>query len=161
MLPKGTFLFKQDEPIDGIYLIGDGAVLYSARQEVLNTSFDNGGWLHPEVLQNASNTEIERKKLAEFSLNEIAGFEEFMRAKLLEGDSKTKKPEPLPSHRSMASGRSIASDSLTCRNYTCEVKSIFATVYFLKIEDFMNFYRFIPRERVKTGVELRLKLLHK
>ena len=82
-----------------------------------------------------------------------------MRAKLLEDDNRGKKPVPLPSHRSMASGKSITSDSLTSRNDTCEVKSMFATVYFLKIEDFMNFYKYIPRERVRTGVELRLKLL--
>ena len=84
-----------------------------------------------------------------------------MRAKLLEDDNRGKKHEPLPSHRSGVSGRSMASDSLTCRNYTCEVKSIFATVYFLKIEDFMNFYKYIPQERVRTGVALRLKLLQK
>ena len=45
------------------------------------------------------------------------------------------------------------------RNYTCVVKSLHATVYFLKLEDFHHFYRYIPVDQVTQGVKQRLELL--
>ena len=42
---------------------------------------------------------------------------------------------------------SLFHDSSTkLRNFTCVIKSLTATVYFLKIEDFKQFYKFIPTD---------------
>ena len=56
--------------------------------------------------------------------------------------------------------KELFSDSSTkLRNFTCIVKSLSATVYFLKLEDFNSFYKFIPKMAIRKGVKLRMDLL--
>ena len=41
-------------------------------------------WISPELLNNNQNKKIDHRTIAEFSLNEIVGFEEIMQQKVLE-----------------------------------------------------------------------------
>ena len=50
--------------------------------------------------------------------------------------------------------------SLMYRNFTCTVKSLTANVYFLKLEDFLTFFKFLHPRQVKEGVKMRYKMLH-
>ena len=44
----------------------------------------HSNWINPKVLDNNQNKVIDNRTIAEFSLNEIVGFEEIMRQKVLD-----------------------------------------------------------------------------
>ena len=77
-------LFKQGDSIDGIYFISEGELVYQIRQEVYNPEMITGNWINPIILNNNQNKHMDTRAIAEFSLNEVVGFEEAMRSKILE-----------------------------------------------------------------------------
>ena len=81
---KNSVIFRQGDSVDGIYFIGEGELLYQARQEVYKPEVATSSWINPKVLNNNQNKRIDIRTIAEFSLNEIVGFEEIMRQKVLE-----------------------------------------------------------------------------
>ena len=84
-MPKNEILFKQgDHPVDGIYLIKEGSVGYQIRQEVTRKYDTNSKWVNPGMLQNNQNVRMEKRIIAEFSSNEVVGFEELFRQRILE-----------------------------------------------------------------------------
>ena len=84
-MPKRTVLFKQgDTPVDGIYLIKKGRVGYQVRQEVTRKLETKSKWVNPAILKNNQNKGMEKRIITEFSTNEIVGFEELFRQRLLE-----------------------------------------------------------------------------
>ena len=85
---KSTVIFKQGDRIDGIFFIAEGELHYQAKQEVYKPELGNSNWINPKVLNNNLNKRIDNRIIAEFSLNEIVGFEEIMRQKVLDIDKK-------------------------------------------------------------------------
>ena len=61
--------------------------------------------------------------------------------------------------REVAIERLFTDPTLSHRRYTCKVNSISATVYFLKLQDLNDVYRFIPRKHVVRGVNARDHML--
>ena len=49
-----------------------------------SNEFGKSNWISPEVLHNNQNKTVRTRTIAEFSINEIIGFEEAMRQKVLE-----------------------------------------------------------------------------
>ena len=57
---------------------------YQAKAEVYSNDFGKSNWISPEILHNNQNKTVSTRIIAEFSLNEIVGFEEVMRQKILD-----------------------------------------------------------------------------
>ena len=153
---KNHVLFKQGDSIDGIYFISEGELVYQVRQEVYNPEMITGNWINPIILNNNQNKHMDTRAIAEFSLNEVVGFEEAMRSKILEEMAKEWEEDEINQRmpdkdQKMAELFTDASTKL--RNFTCVVKSLSATVYFLKLEDFNSFYKFLPKLDVRRGVK--------
>ena len=102
-LIRNQVIFKQgDENLSGIYFIQSGEIIYEMRQEVekeggnaslLETDEDikqnmksvkTGLWTQPGVLKNSLSKQIETKQVAIFAKNELIGFEEILRRRMLE-----------------------------------------------------------------------------
>ena len=45
------------------------------------------------------------------------------------------------------------------RNFTCSVKSLTATLYFLKTEDFNTFFKHMNLEEASRGLDSRMQML--
>ena len=105
---------------------------------------------------------MDNRTIAEFSLNEIVGFEEIMRQKVLDQLKKEWMEDEANRHvrnREEKMEEMFTDPSTMQRNFTCIVKSLTATLYFLKVEDFNIFFKFIPKDQVRKGVENRMNLL--
>ena len=92
---------------------------------------------------------IDNRTIAEFSLNEIVGFEEILRQKYLQqariqwvNDENNR----FVTNREAKIEQMFTDPSCRQRAFTCVVKSLTATLYFLRVEDFNSFYKFIPTE---------------
>ena len=146
---KNSVIFKQGDSIDGIYFIGEGELLYQARQEVYKPEVAKSNWINPIVLNNNQNKRMDNRTIAEFSLNEIVGFEEIMRQKVLDQLKKEWMEDEANRHvrnREEKMEAMFTDPSTRQRNFTCVVKSLTATLYFLKVEDFNTFFKFIPKD---------------
>ena len=114
------------------------------------------------LLNNNLNKHLDNRTIAEFSLNEIVGFEEIIQQKFLEErriEWEEDEANDLVHDREQKIKELFTDPSTRLRNFTCVVKSLHATVYFLKVEDFNLFYKFIPKERARQGISCRLELL--
>ena len=161
-LIKNSVIFRQGDSIDGIYFIEDGELLYQASQEVYKSEVPASNWINPKLLNNNLNKTIDSRTVAEFSLNEIVGFEEVMHQKVLEIEKQrwiNDKANQSLINRDKIIEKLFNDPTTSYRNFTCVVKSLHATVYFLKLEDFHHFYKFIPIDQVTRGVKQRLELL--
>lgn len=83
-LPKHSVLYKQrDEPVDGVYLIQEGEIVYEIQHEYTRPDYAKNSWLNPSVLENGMNKVKEKKQIATFGKNDIVGFEEILRKRIL------------------------------------------------------------------------------
>lgn len=111
---------------------------------------------------NSLNRKLQRREVALFTNNEIIGFEEIFRKRLLsllkkefldgEGNDYFK-------NRPDKTTQLFADKTLGFRNFTAIVKSSNAKLYFLKRDDLENFLRYMPNNLVKDEVLKRTKLL--
>ena len=75
----------------------------------------------------------------------MIGFEEAMRQKILDELRLAWELDPRNDHykdKEQQAHELFHDPSTKCRNFTCIVKSLTATVFFLKVEDFNTFYKF-------------------
>ena len=159
---KNSVIFRQGDIIDGIYLISEGELIYQVKQEVHNTDFVKSDWLQPRLQNGGQSKRVDNRTIAQFAVNEIVGFEEFLKSKILT----TEKNAWIANQdiiqikdREIAIERLFTDPTLSHRRYTCKVNSISATVYFLKLQDLNDVYRFIPRKHVVRGVNARDHML--
>ena len=83
-MTKNSVLYKQRErPIQGVYLIKEGEVAYEFKHEVVKPDYSKNSWSNPNVLLNNLDKTAQRKEIAYFTNNEMIGFEEILRRRLL------------------------------------------------------------------------------
>ena len=83
MLYKNSNLYKEgDQPIDGVYLIKEGHVGYQIKHKVTRKIETKSKWVNPRILLNNQDKQTERKVIAQFSVNEIIGYEELFRQRI-------------------------------------------------------------------------------
>ena len=85
---KNAVIFKEGDPIDGIYFIDEGQLEYQQKSEILKVDESKSRWINSKMLKNGQNKVIDNRTIVEFSVNEIVGFEEVLRSHILEADKK-------------------------------------------------------------------------
>ena len=111
---------------------------------------------------NALNRKTQHREIALFTKNEIIGFEEIFRKRLLqllkkeflEGDG-----NDYFKNRPEKATELFADNTLGFRNFSAIIKSSRAKLYFLKREDLETFLRYMPNNLVKDEVSKRIALL--
>ena len=149
-------------PINGVYLIKEGEVAYEITHEIIKPDYSESSWLNPRILGNDLNKKSEKREIALFTNNEMIGFEEILRKRMLnllkkeflEGEGNDYfKNQPNRANE-------LFNDSTAeFRNFTAIVKSSQAKLYFLGRENLENFLRFLPNNMVKEEVKKRMNFL--
>ena len=164
-LPKNSVLYRQkDMPINGVYMIKEGEVAYEIKHDVLKPDYSKNSWLGPTVLNNSLDRTTQRREIALFTNNEIIGFEEILRKRMLnllkkefldgEGNDYFK-------DRTEKTDELFSDHTLEFRNFTTIVKSSKAKLYFLAREDLENFLRYMPNASVKDEIHKRMNFLRR
>lgn len=160
---RGQCLYREGDPVDGVYLMQSGEVVYEKvtyENEVLPTS---GKWMQPRLLIGDNLKKARVLQMALISGVEMIGVEEILRHIILERERakflETKKQEKLSQEYINSRVRELFDDNTTKnRDFTCRANSS-ANLYFLKIDEFLQAMRHVPLESIKNLYFQRKRIL--
>ena len=131
---------------------------------MIKPDYSQNSWLNPTVMGNNLDKKSQHREVALFTCNEIIGFEEIFRnrlLKLLKKEFLDAKVNDYFKNRPDKATELFADQTLGYRNFSAIVKSSNAKLFFLKREDLENFLRYLPNALVKEEVSNRIALLQK
>ena len=146
-------------------MIVEGKILYKRKMEVpsLNQKPRDSQWLNSANLMRDPGKQLQERQVVVFSESEVIGFEEMLRCILLsiERNKKAKENANNQFFQQFQSKDLEDDPADQFYNFTAEVESLTAKVYYLSKENFENYLKYIGIDTAKNELEKRMSLLRR